>query len=527
MSRSPTNVRSGDWISLNWCSDADPVELSQQLSVRTALGFQEILENAHLIESIDADSPAALAGLLRILYALAARIAGDGLSLDQIDEDEDQGDWRQRRREVVAVGRFDRNRIAAYFDRYDDRLDLCDPHRPFLQDPRLRTQCQKTAGVNKLVFGRPAGNNHRWFGSAHSDAEPLPITMQKALQNLIAWHYFGPSGRCATRTIGSVSESNTRSGPLRSTISFHLVGPTLFHTLIAGIPTPGENHDASSDLCPWETDDLPDPTTAPPAATGTASLLTGRSQHAILLIPDADRRYVLDAYITWAWRDIIASPPDPFLCWLTSKEGKPYPRRAESARALWRDLDSLLYEQSTSGTDLRPAIFRNPAPVEGRYRVLALGFDQDGQAKDNQFVDALTPPIVTDHAEANAELGRRIGDLRRAGETVATNLDRAAKMAWSLFVAGKLKDCAWSQEAAVRYWPEAEDEFWARLHAEDFDGAHKSFRAAAIKAYNDITEQACGTIRGVKAVETARLELYGGRVKHLSKARGGKESVPK
>ena len=78
-------------------------------------------------------------------------------------------------------------------------------------------------------------------------------------------------------------------------------------------------------------------------------------------------------------------------------------------------------------------------------------------------------------------------------------------------------DCAWSQEAASRYWPEAEDLFWSRLRTENFDTALKAFRAIAIRIYNDVTSQTCGTIRGVKAVETARFELYGGRPKRLPK----------
>lgn len=521
MSRSPTNVRSGAWIAVTWCSDAELKELSPELRVRTHLGVQELIANAHLIESIDADSAATLAGLLRILSTLAARVTTvEGApGLDELGEDD--ADWRSRRRAVLAGGRFDPARVAEYFERYADRFDLCDPHRPFLQDPRLASQCEKTAGVNKLVIGRPAGNNHRWFGTAHSDSSPRPITPAQALQNLIAWHYFGPSGRCATRSVGAISEANSRSGPLRATISFHLIGPSLFHTLIASIPMPAEEQNPDLDRCPWELEDLPDPAAVPPKVTGTAALLTGRSQHAILLVPDAEREHIVDAYITWAWREILPAPEDPYLCWLISKDGNRYPRRADSSRALWRDLDSLLSEQSTAGNDPQPAIFKNPAPISGRYRVQALGFDQDGKVKDYQFVDAITPPIVTDRIEANAELGRRIGDLRRAGETVASNLDRAAKTAWSLFVAEKPKECAWSQEAAARYWPEAEDLFWARLRTENFDGVLKAFRTIAIRAYNDVTDQACGSIRGVKAVETARLELYGGRPKHLSKAVGG------
>lgn len=513
----PTSVLAGDWISTTWRNDRPP---PQELAARTGLGLGEILHNAHLIQGIDAISPPAQSALYRVLYALAARVSG----LDKLGTDSD--DWSERRAALLDAGHFDPDAIEAYVDRFRSRFGLCDPQRPFLQDPRLSSECEKTAGVNKLVVGRPAGNNHRWFGGAHSDTDPIPVPLAQAFQHLLVWLYYGPSGRCATRTVGGTSKADTKAGPLRATISYHLVGGGLFETLVAGIPQPEPAANPARDLCPWEWDELPAPTEIPPQVTGTGSLLTARSQHAVLLIPDAEQTSVVDAFITWAYRDAVTSPQDPFLCWLLSKEGKPYARRADSSRALWRDLDSLLAEAPTSGPNPQPLIFEDMPEIDGRFRVQALGFEQDGQAKDTQFVEGLTPPIVNAHKEAKAELGRRIADLRAAGERVGRNLDRAAKTAWSLYAKEKIRECSWSRQANAIYWPQAEDLFWRRMANQDFDGLNAAFRSLASSAYDAVTTEACGSLRGARAVETARMELYGGRLPHLkTKQSATKESA--
>ncbi|MBS2547464.1 type I-E CRISPR-associated protein Cse1/CasA [Catenulispora sp. NL8] len=512
-----TSVLAGDWISTTWRDD-QPVP--DDLADRVALGLGEVLRNAHLIKTIDAINPPALSASYRLLYALAARVSG----LDQLGADSD--DWRERRAELLDAGHFDPDAVDDYCDRFASRFDLCDPQRPFLQDPRLATECEKPAGINKVVIGRPAGNNHRWFGGAHSDAHPLPVPLPQAFQHLLVWLYYGSSGRCATRTVGDTSKADTKAGPLRSTISYHLVGPGLFETLIAGIPEPNPSQTPGQDLCPWEWDELPDPTSIPPQAAGTGASLTARSQHALLLVLGPDRNSIIDAYITWAYRDAVAAPEDPFLCWLLSKENKRYARRADSSRALWRDLDGLLGEAPTSGPNPQPSIFEDMPEIDGLYRVQALGFEQDGQAKDTQFVEGLTPPIVNAHKEAKAELGRRIADLRAAGERIGRNLDRAAKTAWSLYAKEKIRECAWSRQTAAMYWPQAEDLFWRCLADQDFDGLNKAFRALATSAYDAVTTDACNSMRGARAVETARVELYGGRLSHLKpKPSATKEST--
>ncbi|MFF2651706.1 type I-E CRISPR-associated protein Cse1/CasA [Streptomyces sp. NPDC058045] len=483
-------------VPVRWAEHADPDKRPE------AVGFRELLTRAHEISALAVPLPPALSGLYRILYALTARVTG---------LDSPQG-WHDRRERIADEGHFDSEGVNAYIARYLDRLRLYDPRHPFLQDPRLATECEKPAGVNKLAITRASGSNQAWFQHTF-DSRPAPLSSLEALLHLLVWRYYGPAGRCATRTHQQTKEANSKAGPLRSALSYHPVGATLFETLLAGVPEPDPHSSPESDLCPWEREELPNPLDIKGEVAGPLSGLTARSQHAVLLVPDASGQHVENSYITWAFRDGIPRNDD-FLIWQTSQAGNPYARYADAQRALWRDLDALLL-QDVPGTDARrPRIFASAVELGFDLRVQALGIEQDGQAKDTQLVSASTPPILSLAEERDPQTARMVGLLRISGETAGARLDRAAKRAWAVFSnARKAKDCAWSQEAAARYWPAAESEFWERLEERRFEGAGQSFRQIAEGIYNQVTRNATRMMRGAKAVESVRIELYGGRPK--------------
>lgn len=482
-----------------------------------AVGLRELLLRADEIEQIAIGLPPALSALYRILYALTARVSG----LDEAGP----GIWADRRADLVDEGRLDPDKVEKYVRDNHHRFDVFHPGRPFLQDPRLAEQCDRanTAGVDKLITTRPSGNNHAWFHHIDSTAPDLPTTAQAVL-HLLVWHYYGPSGRCSNRTVGDTKAANATAGPLRSTLSYHPEGESLFETLLAGLPEPGRDVRRTSDLCPWEWAELPDPTQPPPAPAGPCSRLTARSQHALLLVPDATGQHVTDAFITWAYRHKLPREGDPYLIWQTSKEGNLYPRPADSHRALWRDLDALLLKEPAGSTSpQRPTVFATAPEVSEYLRVRALGFEQDGQAKDVQFVDATTPPVLDLAEQKQPELAVQVGKLRALGEMYGNRLDRAVRKAWAEVTdAPKLRDCTWAVQAAARYWPAAEAEFWKRVGERRFDEAAKDFRALAEEAYDAITHTALGTLRGAKACTQARIELYGGPVKQPAKAAAGR-----
>ncbi|MFJ8627883.1 type I-E CRISPR-associated protein Cse1/CasA [Kitasatospora sp. NPDC093550] len=501
------------WIPVRWIPGQETNDTVDSTTARPPeVGLRELLLRAHEIAQIAVADPPALSALYRVLYAITARVA-------ELDE-AGPGDWSRRREDLVTRGSLSEEQVTRYLTPIHGRFDLFDPARPFLQDPRLAEQCDpaNTAGVDKLITTRPSGNNHSWFQHVNSAAPELP-TPDQAVLHLLVWHYYGPSGRCSSRTVGATKAAGSKAGPLRSTLSYHPEGESLFETLLAGLPEPGRDVARDSDLCPWERDELPDPVAAPPPLKGPCSALTARSQHALLLVPDATGQYVRDAFITWANQHKISREGDPYLIWQTSKEGNLYPRPADSQRALWRDLDALLLENPAGSTrPQRPEVFRTALEVSEDLRVRALGFEQDGQAKDIQFVDAVTPPVLGLAEDNEPTVAVEIGRLRVLGERYGNRLDRAVKKAWADFTtAPKIRDCTWAVDAAARYWPAAEAEFWKHLNTRDFDGAAAAFRILAEQAYDTVTYGALGTMRGAKACTTARLELYGGPVKRPAK----------
>ncbi|MFJ4469632.1 type I-E CRISPR-associated protein Cse1/CasA [Streptomyces sp. NPDC089424] len=486
------------------------------------VGLRELLLRSHEIECLAVADAPAHAALLRILYALTARVAG-------LTEQGPEGDWDERRLDVLDSGRLPAEEVEAYFSTYADRFFLFDLRgRPWMQDPRLADQCDpaNTAGVNKLVVTRPSGNNHSWFRH-DSDTAAEPPTAAEAFLGLLVWHYYGPSGRCSSREVNGVKSASATAGPLRTALSYHPEGNCLFETLLAGLVPPENSVRGKEDLCPWEQDALPDPDCAPRESRGPRSRHTGRSQHALLLIPDEDSTHARDAFITWAYRGERMPREDDYLIWQVSQQGNRYPRPADAGRALWRDLDALLLQHPPAGSahPQQPRVFRSAVEVSEDLRVRALGFDQEGQAKDTQFVDASTPAVLG-FAEANdARTVPAVGRLRQCGELFGRRLDRAVKRAWSAYVRdAKADGAAWAAEAGARYWPCAEAEFWARFRLLDRTGdvsdggfdptaTRRAFLRLAEEAYDTVTEPVTRTLRGAKAVSQARIELYGGTPK--------------
>ncbi|WP_422647429.1 type I-E CRISPR-associated protein Cse1/CasA [Actinoalloteichus caeruleus] len=504
------------WIPVRW-QDNVPDELRK----RTHLGLREVLSHAHRIEGLLVPVPPAESALLRVLYALTARITG----LDRMGDGLGNS-WPDRRLDIFQRGSFDGAKISSYFAREDVCFRLYDPVRPFLQDPRLAEECKAGAGPDKLVVTRPSGGNHAWF-SRVDPRDPSPVTSGDGVLNLLVWRYYGPSGTCTPRVVGGKPKGNMNAGPLRSALSYHPETSTLFGTLLAGLPEPAPDTDPARDLCPWEREDLPNPLAPPRPPSGPCSMLTDQAQQAVLLVPDATGQHVADCYVTWAHYDKLPVE-DPYLIWQTSSTGNRYARPADAGRALWRDLDALLLEEPKAQTKpRRPDVFRTAGDIadETRLRVRALGFDQDGQAKDRQFVRATTPPIFDLFEERDAAAANAVGALRQLGERYGWRLGRAAFAAWKAVTDADKIDynkCAWVRQTAARYWPAAETEFWRRIRDTDMTEAARAFRRLAETAYDEVTRTACATARGARAVEMARVELYGGNQKKKGTGRKGR-----
>ncbi|MFJ4905259.1 type I-E CRISPR-associated protein Cse1/CasA [Streptomyces sp. NPDC093249] len=486
------------------------------------LGLRQLFIRAGEFTGLAVASPPAASALLRILSAIAARLT----RLDRCDGD--PGAWLDTRYGLLAAGDpFDPDAVHQYFDTHADGLRLYDPDRPFMQDARLADECTSTSGINKLVLGRPSGNNQVFFGHFRDD-EPVSLPSAEAVPHLLAQLAYGPSGQCTPRTADGQKYGNTMAGPLRRVLSCHPLGRDLRESLLLGIPQPETWPDTKpghDDLCPWE-DPRPLPALEPPGqSAGPMHLLTSRHQHAVLLHPSPDGTHAVDATITWALRANRPPFPDPYLIWDESKDGTPYPRRADANRAMWRDLDGLIL-QHRGGQNRRPRIFDGltggnvPEDVFRHLRVVAHGFDQDGQTRDRSHFTAVTPVLCTllssSDDKEDRELARHLKDGREAAEHAAWRLEKALRDVWRAYTlpfeegkpAGRTKKerngGPWPEAALAAYWPAAEERFWQLLDQEDFSGALPAFGAIALDVFDGLTAAIAAQPRGAKAREGAR-----------------------
>lgn len=483
------DLRDRDWL---------PARQGSEVSL---VGLRELFLRAHEIDDLVVPIPPAAAGIWRILYAITARVTG----LDEATLSADE--WAERRDAVISKGIFDPTAVAAYLDSRPNRYDLFDEHRPWMQDPRLRAECPKPAGVNKLVLGRPAGRNQVWFGHFNG-ARQTPLAIAEAAWWLIAQTYYGASGQCGSRTVAGQTFTNTFAGPLRSVLSIHPIGRTVFESLVAGLPGPelASGLAEVADRCPWEADDLSDPLGMPPVSGWPGGLLTGRGQHALLLVPNSNGEHVTDAYLTWARRAPAHPARDPYLLWRQSKAGAWFSPRADATRSLWRDLDALLRH---SGPDtLRPAVIDSclDLPYWPSIRLRAFGFDQDGQTRDKLWFTATTPEVLRWVEERDHVAAGGVAALRQAAESVAGSLKFALATAWQEVAptAKRGNDGPWAPRALERYWSDAEREFWQRMDERAFEKPRRAFVDIALRTIDTVTAQQQRQPRIAAAISRAR-----------------------
>ncbi|TXS52769.1 type I-E CRISPR-associated protein Cse1/CasA [Streptomyces sp. t39] len=528
MSTPAFNLIDEPWIPVAWLEGK---------SGPPRVGLRSLFLQAQDIRTLLIPEAPAHSALLRVLYALTARIT----ALDEAGP----GSWGDRREEVLEQGFPERSielpagrraGIAGYFDQWTHRFDLFDRDRPWLQDPRLPDQCDRnqTAGVHKLVMSRAAGNNQSWFGHWSHDKHVLPDLSQTAL-SLLTWHYWGAPGALSRRAVEEVSHHYAKASPLRAALSYHPECDNLFLTLLAGLTPPDGDVSRQVDLCPWERDDLPDPLKPMPEPQGPCSRLTACSQHALYLVPAPDGRHTADAYITWAYNAERIRPEDDYLIWDIGKDGETFPRLARSSRSLWRDVDALLLKQLDDASPIQPKVMDHAFDVSEYLRVRALGFEQDtSQAANYQLVDSTTPVLLSRVEEEAMSTDLPVRQLRELGELFGSRLEQATKEAWLTYTDDKKNDPgAWLDAVAARYWPSAEDEFWSRFRKLprssgaadcefDVEAACRAFGRHALNAYESVTDSVTRTTRGAKAVTKAKaliLAALADPYKAMAKAR--------
>ncbi|MFI6585528.1 type I-E CRISPR-associated protein Cse1/CasA [Embleya sp. NPDC050493] len=520
------NLFDEPWIPVRWLPGQDGPE---------SVGFRGLLERCQDIEALDVPLAAAQSALLRVLYALTARVT----KLDQERDDKERdgegrdGGWMHRRARILKKHALPQDGIEDYVSEWHHRFFLFDEvtGRPWLQDPRLANECTESTGVNKLVMTRPSGNNHSWFGHVR-DSSPHSPSAAAAVPYLLMWHYYGAPGKCTARALHGERISEAKRGPLFGSLSYHPEGDSLFVTLLAGLVRPNTKVLRKQDPCPWERNEPTDPAGAPPVPVGPCGWWTDTSRHALLLRPDARGERVTDAFITWAYR-LPGALDDPYLIWehklVKKKQGEKdenvrTARRAKANRALWRDLDGLLLHRppEAAGEETTvepPKVFASAVELTDQLRVRALGFDQN-KAKNSQLVSGLTSATVGHLSDQRPDAQVAVGRLRRLGERYGENLTEAVRKAWALYTRGDPKQAGrLVPQAEALYWPAAEREFWIRFDHLDRTGdapdggldiraARDAFLGLAREAYTRTTDPLTRTVRGNQAVLEARGLLW-------------------
>lgn len=508
------NVATDPWL---------PVTLTD--GTTKIVSLRDALVRAHEIADLAAVSPPARAGLYRILTVLTYRVTG----LDDASDSDDP--WPRQRAAALSKGRFDEAAIDTYFAQWGHRFDLFDTERPFLQDPALATECPAgPAGLTTILWERPSGANAHTLFSPYHEANPGTASILAAVEALLAAVYYGPSGRCQTRAHGGGKGSaNFLSiGPLRSRVSYHPLGPTLFVTLMAHLLAPTgidlPNPDRIADVPEWEWETLPPTSGAKPRPVGPLSLLAGNNGHAMLLVPGDDGRSVVNGYFSWRYATKAEEVTgfDPYLSYRTDK-GKTITRQADAEREMWRDVAGILagtasapdpseYQPPTVAT----AMTTLPLNVLISIRMSALGYVQHAfQPTNDDWYASVGPARVLsglcDRPDSDAAAYRTaVPEWVEIADAEAKTLSRALYFAYTQAynVDGKSDRAkAWQNEARPAFWAAAHTEFRAALTAhpdgESFAAAVPAakplLRRIVIDLYRDLTANVRDA-RALKAV---------------------------
>lgn len=466
------------------------------------VGLRELLVRSHLITDLSMTMPPAFAGMLRVLYLVAARVAG---------LDKPGGDWQARRNAELRRGSFVEEDVDGYLNARQHGWDLLHRQRPWLQDPRLVDQADLKS-TNFLDVRRPEDNKPIWWQHTYHGHAP-DLSFGDALELLLIHHYYGSGGTGGTRTVGNIRSQHMSAGPLRSTITFYPLGDTLFETLIAGIPSPSSGADLTGDdRAPWETTELHDPLGQPPEPTWPARLLVGQSRHAVLLEANPAGNAINGCRLTWGWKRRHVPLRDPYTIQDRDKKGDWTPRAASADRALWREVDALLADRATHK---RPQVLTSalslPDDVLDRLRVRAVGFDQDMKATNVAWNTAVTPPIMRFIDEFDPARAAGAEALMVAAEGVAEVMVKELQKAFRALGNGTPgtsdRDASWVKPAQRWYWPQAEELYWRALTDADFTEPYRSFQRIALIAIREATRHVAHHPAVVREVTKAKSAL--------------------
>lgn len=320
-------------------------------------GLLETLSQAHEITGVFDPSPLVTAALHRLLLAVLHRNFGP--KSNQV--------WRH----IWEAGRFERQVLEDYFDRWKGRFDLFDDEHPFYQVMEFpkRFKTDRAAVFRQELAG---GNNPTLFDHT-LDIETPWLRPGEAARHMISFHCYGLGGLC-------VPGISFTDAPAARHVTLLVRGRNLFETLCLNFiryprdrPIPAEN-----DLPAWEAER---PEFERKTPRGYLDFLTwqGRS---IRLVPQANEKgeVIINAIEIWLGRPIESEDPlDPLTAWRKDEKRGWVSLRLHEGRALWRDSTAILSQAGEKGQPpltlelLAELKMEEVLDPEARYTIDAIG----------------------------------------------------------------------------------------------------------------------------------------------------------
>ncbi|MGV0423793.1 type I-E CRISPR-associated protein Cse1/CasA [Corynebacterium sanguinis] len=337
------------------------------------VGIRQLFDGSVGASAIVGDSPTQDYAVLRVLLAIFWRAHHEEiapqLGTRQARDEFTWKKWFPAMRRTLTSERRD-EAVLDYLDRYEDRFNLFDAERPFMQVADLDTEKKSRFAVSRIV---PEAE-HDYF-TMRTGSGRKSLTFAEAARWLVHTQAYDYSG-IKSGALGDPRVKGGRGYPIGTgwtgmTGGTVVMRETLLETLLFN-STPeviyGEH--AASDLAAWERDADTAAQRIDPNPKGAADLATWQSRRVRLFPEEGLVTGVLVAngdQIPEAGKNILADPMTPYRYSANkSKKGAPvyYSRPYDVNRTMWRALDPLIATEKDPGFSEKNLAPIRPATLE-------------------------------------------------------------------------------------------------------------------------------------------------------------------
>ena len=417
------------------------------------VSLRGLLARAHELREISCETPIMSASILPLTLAILHRAFGP----------EDYDEWEM----LWQAGKFDMERLEAYFEEWYDRFDLFHPERPFYQ-----AKDNQVEEKSLIYLIHSIGNTATLFTHANEESG-IQLSAAEAVRQLMAAQYFHTAGLNWVKG----KRAPFTDSPFARGVIFWGRGSTLFETLLLNLfqyPDDAIMPNTERDMPCWEMDD---PFALRQAPYGYLDYLTWQSNR-IRLIPEAESEQTVVREMTMI--PGLRLGPDvqsPQKRYVQKKKKGEYTGEYSflyfnSNKAIWRDYHSLLKRDSQV---VKPpaaiewlADLAQEGPLEENYpiRLMSAGMLAD-QAKPIFYRREVMPlPLhLLRNAEYVADIEAMLGQAEDIAGRLRNALNTLAEHVLQRGAEGRpdsndRKNLVKQWNAQERFWIELEPHFW-------------------------------------------------------------------